>query len=127
MASIPIGGQAMLSTNGNPSWPDVVAFLYGSGTSTAAAFQNLAGLKDSILTKYLEGVKSQDASWVGISLGLPKSVGQIKLRSSNPMDPPLIDPNFYSDSKGDDIKAMVTGKIYDRVVIRRIIHTPLHF
>jgi len=100
----------MLSTKGNPSWPNVAAFLYGSGTSTGAAFQNLVGLKDNTITKYLEGVKSQDASWVFLSLGLPKSVGRIKLRSSNPMDPPLIDPNFYSDSEGEDIEAMVNGK-----------------
>jgi len=111
LATLLSSGQAMLSTRGDPNWPDVAAFHYipGLTSSSADSYQNNFGLKPGVMQKFLEGLGSQDASWVIISLGLPKSVGQVKLVSSNPMDAPLIDPNFYSDSEGADIKAMVEG------------------
>jgi len=34
----------------------------------------------------------------------------VKLASSNPLDAPLIDPNYYSDPAGADVKAMVEGE-----------------
>lgn len=37
------------------------------------------------------------------------SEGSVKLRSSNPYDPPLIDPNFYSDDR--DVVAVVSQSI----------------
>lgn len=37
----------------------------------------------------------------------PKSVGTVKLRSSNPFDAPLIDPEFLSDE--EDLKVLIKG------------------
>jgi choline dehydrogenase len=106
-----MSGTAVISTRGDPSWADVIAFQIAQGIdeTTALGFESLFGLKDGILQKYLNGYKKQDATWVFMFLGLPKSVGSVKLASSNPMDSPIIDPNFYSDPKGEDVKAMVKG------------------
>ncbi|KAG8156258.1 hypothetical protein JTE90_000194 [Oedothorax gibbosus] len=38
----------------------------------------------------------------------PKSRGTVKLNSTDPYDPPLIDPNYYEDPQ--DLKDMVEGK-----------------
>lgn len=37
----------------------------------------------------------------------PKSRGTVTLRSANPYDEPVIDPNYFSDP--EDIKAVVEG------------------
>lgn len=38
----------------------------------------------------------------------PSSVGTIRLRSTNPMEQPIIDPNYLSDE--NDVRVMVDGK-----------------
>jgi len=45
----------------------------------------------------------------------PKSRGEVKIQSSNPLDPPLINPNFLSDP--DDINTLLNGvKLARRVI-----------
>ncbi|KAJ8985225.1 hypothetical protein NQ317_018254, partial [Molorchus minor] len=39
----------------------------------------------------------------------PKSVGYVRLRSTDPRDPPIIQPNYYSDPENHDIKTMIAG------------------
>ncbi len=57
------------------------------------------------------GVPSVSPGSSGITLNSytlrPKSRGTVRLRSSDPDDPPLIDPNFLSDP--DDLKTSVEG------------------
>lgn len=40
-------------------------------------------------------------------LGQPRSVGSITLNSSDPFDPPLIDPNYYSNP--EDLEILKEG------------------
>jgi len=47
------------------------------------------------------------ACTVHLALLHPKSTGHISLRSRNPLDPPLIHPNYFVDP--DDLKAVVAG------------------
>lgn len=42
-------------------------------------------------------------------LARPKSEGTVRLRSNDPEDPPVIDPGYFSDPGGEDIKALVQG------------------
>ncbi len=42
-------------------------------------------------------------------LARPKSEGTVRLRSNDPEDPPVIDPRYFSDPGGQDIKALVRG------------------
>lgn len=41
----------------------------------------------------------------------PKSKGEIKLRSSNSFDPPLIDPKYLSNE--DDIALLIDGILFN--------------
>lgn len=50
----------------------------------------------------------------------PKSHGTIRLRSSNPEDPPLIDPKYLSDADGHDLGVLVRGIR----LLHKIAHTP---
>lgn len=43
------------------------------------------------------------------TLLLPRSVGYVGLRSSNPLDNPLIEPNYLSDKDGNDRKVLIEG------------------
>lgn len=69
----------------------------------------LGPLSEGICDKYMQNVgENQDAMWAIMFLGRdPKSRGTVKLRSNNPFDAPLIDPNLFSER--EDVKAMVDG------------------
>jgi len=41
------------------------------------------------------------------TLLLPKSVGTVRLRSNNPLDPPIVDPRYLTDKDGYDRKVLV--------------------
>jgi choline dehydrogenase len=49
----------------------------------------------------------------GLSLGVvllqPKSSGAITLRSSDPLDAPLIDPSYLTDPGGEDLRLLIEG------------------
>lgn len=59
----------------------------------------------------------------------PKSRGTVKLRSANPADTPLIDPNFFADP--DDLEVLLKGfkltrKIMDAPALAERRHAELH-
>jgi choline dehydrogenase-like flavoprotein len=48
----------------------------------------------------------------------PKSIGSVRLRSADPFDHPLIDPNFCGDEEGHDWKRSVAGFRWGRRILR---------
>lgn len=48
----------------------------------------------------------------------PHSVGSVTLRSSNPLDQPVIDPNFCGDSDGYDWKVSMEGFRWGRKILQ---------
>ncbi len=55
----------------------------------------------------------------------PKSIGSITLRSSNPEEPPLIDPNYCGDSEGYDWKISIEGLRWARRLLQTRAFAPL--
>ena len=55
----------------------------------------------------LEGPPRVHAFTIGGVLVAPKSVGRIRLASTDPLKPPVIDPAYLSDPDGDDLRALV--------------------
>jgi choline dehydrogenase len=46
---------------------------------------------------------------IGPTLIAPRSVGSMRLRSPNPQDYPIIDPQYLSDPEGHDLRVMMAG------------------
>ncbi|MEM8899955.1 MAG: choline dehydrogenase [Bacteroidota bacterium] len=61
----------------------------------------------------------------------PKSVGSVTLNSNNPMEAPVIDPNYFSDEGNEDYEAMMAGMRMARMVLESDAFTPfrkeIHF
>ena len=62
---------------------------------------------------YFADAQGHEGFSIGPTLVRPKSRGTIKLRSSDPLDPALIDPNFLAHP--DDLRLMVKG-VYSPVL-----------
>jgi choline dehydrogenase len=46
---------------------------------------------------------------IGSTLIAPRSVGSMRLRSPDPLDHPLINPQYFSDSEGHDLNVIMAG------------------
>ncbi|XP_055933903.1 glucose dehydrogenase [FAD, quinone]-like [Argiope bruennichi] len=100
----------------------VIAFLNGKGVSPREDFPDYQLYFIEInkqIAKYQTGLKpllydlafspyENDPIFICLSSILhPKSRGTVRLQSTNPYDPPLIDPNYYADPA--DVEAVVKG------------------
>jgi choline dehydrogenase len=57
---------------------------------------------------------------IGVIALQPASTGSVRLRSSDPLDPPAIDPRYLTDAGGNDLKTLLTGI----ELARRIVSMP---
>jgi choline dehydrogenase len=56
--------------------------------------------------------------FTGAAAGLkPESRGSIRVRSNNPLEPPVIQPNYFSDSEGKDMRALIAGIRWLRKIV----------
>ena len=66
------------------------------GKSATLSIQNFLNLGKTVIAR---GKSAIPGVQLDINLQQPKSVGSIKLSSSNPFEKPLIDPNYLSDER----------------------------
>jgi choline dehydrogenase len=52
---------------------------------------------------------SEDGLTIASVLLQPRSVGEVRLRSADPLDPPLIDPRYLTDEAGHDVRVLLHG------------------
>lgn len=74
----------------------------------ADLFQKAFGYKDGVLQKYFAPVVGKDVFFLILSHSLPKSMGQVKLRSKNPRQRLYIDPNYFDEKQ--DVQAVMEGE-----------------
>ena len=67
----------------------------------------MVGLKKSSFEKFYSAYTGTDAFSLMTTLVKPRSRGEIKLRSKNIQDKPLIDPRYFENEI--DLKIMVEG------------------
>ncbi|ODM98989.1 hypothetical protein Ocin01_07691, partial [Orchesella cincta] len=112
--STPMGAMqfGLVSTSfTHPSWSDIFWSMQNVGVHGALgdSLDVLFNTKGHIFKRYLSPHLGQEAHFVIQSLGLPKSVGYLRLPDKNPNSLPIIDPKYYSDPKGQDMNAMLEG------------------
>lgn len=88
-------------------YPDVEVILGVTSLSgdTSGIYRNLLGLSDDFYKEVFSDYEGVSAFTLVPVLLRPKSRGRITLRSSNPLDPPIVDMNYYDDEA--DLKTMV--------------------
>ncbi|CAG2121275.1 unnamed protein product, partial [Medioppia subpectinata] len=99
------------SVNTNWEYPDLTIssqVINRGGLS----YTNIApmGVRVDEWAKYFQDILNVDSLDVLPILTRPKSVGQIRLRSVNPMDLPIIENNYFAHP--DDIQAILDGISY---------------
>nr|XP_053648460.1 glucose dehydrogenase [FAD, quinone]-like [Cherax quadricarinatus] len=103
-----------LDEEGDPYWPEF-QYLFFSGTPAADAglvLTDLLGFRRDFFQQYFGPIKGKDGFNILPLLARQKSRGTVRLRSGDPHESPLIDPNFLSHP--DDVAAFIRGK-YMRV------------
>jgi choline dehydrogenase-like flavoprotein len=65
------------------------------------------GLEENAWQELFEPVSYVDTASIFATLVRPKSRGWIRLRSADPLDQPIIDPQFYSHPQ--DVQVMLEG------------------
>lgn len=107
-----VEGLAWVNTkyaNHSDDWPDI-EFHFVSGTPAAdggAQIRRVHGVTDFVWDNYFAPIAYRDTWSVVPMLLRPRSIGYIRLRSSDPYDKPLIYPNYFVDDQ--DVRVLVEG------------------
>jgi len=90
-------------------WPDVEFHFasFASAFDNGRQLRNNFGYTDEIYEKFYKPLEGKDAFTICVNLLRPKSRGEVRLRSRNPMDKPLIYSRYFSHPQ--DIKVLVEG------------------
>jgi choline dehydrogenase-like flavoprotein len=93
-----------------PVYPDlqVVQFSVSLYPDIPRDINAMFGLNVTLMNQWWANYFGQDARTLVLWLGRPKSVGTLKLNSTDPHDIPLIDPKYLDHP--DDIEALLYGK-----------------
>ncbi|CAA9998918.1 unnamed protein product, partial [Nesidiocoris tenuis] len=95
--------------NASGQWPDVQFHMAPASINSdnGARVRKILGLTSFIYDYMFRPINNRD-SWTIMPLLLrPKSRGWIKLRSKNPFQYPIVNPNYFSHPQ--DIKVLVEG------------------
>ncbi|EFA05528.1 glucose dehydrogenase [FAD, quinone] [Tribolium castaneum] len=86
-------------TNQSDDWPDIEFMITSTSTPADGGTQvkHAHGLTDEFYNEYFSEINYKDTFAVFPMLLRPKSRGEIKLRSKNPLDYPLLQPNYLTD------------------------------
>ena len=63
------------------------------------------------------GKPTQHGFTIGAAALKPRSRGTITVRSNNPLEPPVIQPNYFSDENGEDIRLLIEGIRWARKIV----------
>ena len=93
----------------NDDWPDI-QFHIAAGSDVSEAGNKVRrghGISDAVWDEYFKPISETDTFSIMPVWLRPKSIGWIKLRSNDPYDKPVINPNYFNDPQ--DLKVMIEG------------------
>ncbi|XP_031787782.1 glucose dehydrogenase [FAD, quinone]-like isoform X1 [Nasonia vitripennis] len=110
--SVPGGAEAIafLKTKfATDDRPDVeLLFCSGSLHSDGGiSLKSSLGLTDEMYNTVFKPIENHDAWSIWPIVQNPRSVGRVSLKSKNPLDPPIIEPNFFEHPS--DLELIVEG------------------
>ncbi|XP_060533708.1 uncharacterized protein LOC132706396 [Cylas formicarius] len=115
-------GVAFVSTKyGNVTWPDMQFHLVTTSINSQLS-KTILNLKDDVYDTVYRPLENRDVYQLIPLLVRPRSKGTVRLRSKNPFDAPVIDPNYFDDQL--DVKTLVEGtklaiRISESKIMRR--------
>ncbi|XP_076678536.1 glucose dehydrogenase [FAD, quinone] isoform X3 [Andrena cerasifolii] len=91
------------------SAPDLQLMVMPLGLSkdNGIVLRKAMGISDEVYNEYFVPISHNNTITIAPVLLHPKSKGEVKLRSKNPLDSPLIDPRYLSNK--DDVAILVDG------------------
>lgn len=107
-----VEGLGFVTTKlGNQSidWPDIQFHMAPASINSdaGARIRKVLGIKDSLYQAVYAPIANKDAWTIMPLLLRPRSRGWVRLRSRNPFDYPLMDPNYFGDRF--DIDTLIEG------------------
>ncbi|XP_046386925.1 glucose dehydrogenase [FAD, quinone]-like isoform X2 [Ischnura elegans] len=88
-------------------YPDIELFFLGGTLAQQEMLRKAFGIREDVFNAVFKPVKGIDGWMVFPMLLRPKSKGWIRLKSRNPLDKPLVDPNYFADP--EDVEIIVDG------------------
>ena len=88
-------------------WPDLqLGYFQGSPASSRSSGRS-TGIKDEIWDQFYRPYTNRSQFSISVILLRPKSRGTLRLRTNNPYDTPLLDPNYFSVTQ--DVNTIAEG------------------
>lgn len=108
---ISVFGQISTRFSPSPVWPDLLWSVHTQGLQEGLGdtLDTALNTKDNLFRKFLSGYTGRDAHFLIQILGLPRSVGYLRLQDTNIDTYPIIDPKYYTDPGNLDVQTMVDG------------------
>ena len=90
-------------------WPDIEFYLAAGTPVSDGGFQIRynEGIRDDVWNAYYQPIINTDTWQVSPMLLRPQSTGTIRLKSTDPKEKPLIDPQYFS--KVQDLNVLIEG------------------
>lgn len=115
MSTLPPEGVGYVKTKYNTDIGDIPDIEYIFISSSLAGEAGLGGsigrrsmgVPDNLYYETYKGILARDTWTIWVMLMYPESRGQVRLRSANPFDKPVINANFFTDPM--DLKRIVEG------------------
>ncbi|XP_018303610.1 glucose dehydrogenase [FAD, quinone] [Mycetomoellerius zeteki] len=103
--------------------PDLQLMVLPLGVSkdNGLIFKKTMGISDEVYNKYFAPLSHQNTITIAPVLLHPKSNGELRLRSSNSFDKPLIDPKYLSNK--DDIDTLIEGLYFVKKLLNTTVMT----
>jgi choline dehydrogenase-like flavoprotein len=101
--------SSFAKARGEGDWPDIHYFLFGFSASSrlSATVSKAFNLREEEMLQYYAHADGKESFYIIVTGARPFSRGNVKLRSNDPRDSPLIDPRYLEDSEDVDLKVKV--------------------
>ncbi|XP_069680593.1 glucose dehydrogenase [FAD, quinone]-like [Periplaneta americana] len=107
--TVPSGFEALsfVDVDDNDGFPEIEMFFGGLLLPTIPFYLSRLGVLSDEFNKFFSPLTSMNGFTVLPILLRPHSLGRVKLRDNNPLNPPLVYPNYLSDHK--DVETLIKG------------------